>query len=246
MEASLKNRKARFWPDVDGYFYPEDPWAIYAAGKQAHVPLLAGWNAEEQDYTSFLGKAEPTPKAYAAKVHAEYGENPAEVLKLFPGNTEEQVKQSARELASARFIAYSTWKWINMQLKTGGSPVYRYHFEQVTPSEPGKKSRGAFHSSDIQFVFETQDSENLPWSADDRKMSDIMSSYWTNFAKSGDPNGAGLPQWPQYDQKTDYAVMHLQLGASTKPHAAPSAVRAQYELLDRIARENRNKTKSGS
>ena len=126
-----------------------------------------------------------------------------------------------------------------MQVKTGDSPVYTYHFEQVTPSEPGKKSRGAFHSSDIPYVFETLDFEKLPWSADDHKLSDMMSSYWTNFAKSGDPNGSGLPQWPQYDEKTNYEVMHLQLGGATAPHAAAATERARYELLDRIASERR-------
>jgi para-nitrobenzyl esterase len=241
LTAALKGNNFRFWPNVDGYFYDEDPAAIYAAGKQAHVELLAGWNAEEQGYQGFLGKGEATKETYAAKVREHYGKDAEEILKLFPGNTEQQVKDSARDLASARFIAYSTWKWLDMQLKTGTSPVYRYHFEQAPPMPPGEASRGAYHSADIEYVFETLDSKHLPWTADDRKLSDIISSYWTNFAKSGNPNGEGLPEWPGYSKSTGYDVMHLQV-SSTKavaPKAAPDVHRSQYELLDRIAQEKR-------
>lgn len=245
LQTSLKSKDLRFWPNVDGYFFPEDPWAIYAAGKQAHVPLLAGWNADEQNYFTFFGKLPPTKENYIKKVHQDFGPDADAILKLYPDNTEKEVKQSAHDLASAEFITYSTWKWLNMQVETGDAPVYRYHFEQVTPSAPGEKSRGVFHSSDIQYVFETLDSENLPWSADDRKMSDMMSSYWTNFAKSGNPNGAGLPQWPTYSGKDQYEVMHLHVGNSTEPHAAPAAHRAQFELLDRIAKDRRNGNSKG-
>ncbi len=257
LQAALKDKDLRFWPNVDGYFFPESPWAIYAAGKQAHVPLLAGWNADEQDYPTFFKNLSPTKENYVTKVHADFGVDAAEVFKRFPGNTEAEVKKSAHDLACAQFITYSTWKWLNLQLETGDSPVYRYHFEQVTPPEPGKKSRGVFHSSDIQFVFETLDSEKLAWTEDDHKMSDMMSSYWTNFAKSGNPNGAALPQWQPYDQKTDYDVMHLGVGTlvvSTgknsypfrwEPHAAPATDRPQYELLDRIAQERRKERGNG-
>jgi para-nitrobenzyl esterase len=236
LQASLKKENGfRFWPNVDGYFFPENPWAIYAAGQQAQVPLLAGWNADEQNAATFFGKSKPTKKNYVKKVQADFGSHADEVLKLFPDSTGAEMMQSAHDLASAEFITYSTWKWLNMQVEKGNAPVYAYHFEQVTPPEPGKKSHGAFHSSDIQFVFETQDSEKLAWSADDRKMSDMMSSYWTNFAKTGDPNGSGLPHWPRYDENTQYSIMHLQLGPSAQPEAKPASNRAQYELLDRIA-----------
>jgi para-nitrobenzyl esterase len=212
---------------------------VYAAGKQAHVALLAGWNADEANYQEFLDKSQPTKTNYAAKVREHYGKDAGEILKLFPGDTEQQVKTSARDLASARFIAFSTWKWLDMQVETGESPVYRYHFEQAPPMPAGKASRGAYHSADIEYVFETLDSKRLPWTADDRKLSDMISSYWTNFAKSGNPNGSGLPEWPTY-KSTDYDVMHLQVSSTNAvvPKAAPETHRERYELLDRIAHES--------
>ena len=164
--------------------------------------------------------------------------NAGEILKLFPANTADQVKESARDLASARFIAYSTWKWLDMQLETGKSPVYRYHFEQAPPMPAGEASRGAYHSADIEYVFETLDSKQLPWTADDRKLSGIISSYWTNFARTGNPNGPGLPEWPAYSKSTTYGVMRLHVSSRSRPSkAAPDTQRSRYQLLDRIAQE---------
>jgi para-nitrobenzyl esterase len=250
LAATLKDRTARyrFWPNVDGYFFPENPSRIYAAGKQAHLALLAGWNADEQDYTGFFGKQQASKENYGAKVRAEYGRHSDELLKLYSGNSEKQVKESARDLASDQFIAYSTWKWLAMQAQTGKSPVYRYRFEQVPPMPTGEPNRGAYHSADIEYVFETLEWKHLPWTADDRKLSDTISSYWTNFAKTGNPNGPGLPEWPGYSKADRYEVMHLQMGGLKNgeespdvlhgaPYAAPDAMRSRYELLDRIAHE---------
>jgi para-nitrobenzyl esterase len=236
LQATLKNKTdLRFWPNVDGYFFPESPAEIYRGGKQAHVPLLAGWNLDEQPYQGFLGKEPPTPQAYAAKVRSQFSGHADEILKLYPGRTESEVKESARDLASDQFIAYSTWKWLDMQVGTGSAPVYRYHFEQAPPQPPGEPSRGAYHSADIEFVFQALDSKHLPWTDADRKLSDLMSSYWANFAKTGDPNGAGLPIWPAY-KASSYEVMHLKQG-SAGPSSSPDMLRARYELLNRIADE---------
>jgi para-nitrobenzyl esterase len=238
LQASRQQKGLQFWPNVDGYFFPEDPMAIYAAGRQAHVPLLAGWNADEHRAVQFFKDMAPTKENYLAKVRAEFGPDAPAVLKLFPADTDQQMEQSAHDLISAEFITYSTWKWLNLQAETGGAPVYRYHFEQPLPPEPGKgTSRGVHHAADIQFVFGTLGSSSLDWTADHHRMSDIMMSYWTNFAKTGDPNGAGLPNWPRYAPETDYAGMHLRVGRSIEPHAGPATDRAQYELLNRIASE---------
>ena len=234
LEAALKNKKTRFRPNVDGYFFPDNPSKIYSGGQQAHVALLAGWNSDEQGYSTLLNKEQPTKQAYVARLRELYGDDANAISELYPGNTVEEVKKSARDLASDRFIAFATWKWLDLQLTTGGSPVYRYHFERAAPQPKGEPSHGAYHSSDIEYVFETLDSKNLPWTAEDRKLSDVISSYWTNFAKTGDPNSAPLPKWPVYS-KDGYQVMHLRGDTpSEEPYAAPDKLRARYELLDRL------------
>jgi para-nitrobenzyl esterase len=237
LAAAQKERSFRFWPDVDGYFFPESPNAIYGQGKQAHVALLGGWNTDEQSAAAFFAREPPTLETYKSRLKTLYGQHADEVLKLYPASNETELRASAGALAGDRFIAYSTWKWLEEQMKTGGSAVYRYHFEQAPPQPEGKPSHGAYHSADIEYVFETLPSKDLPWTDADRKLSDIMSSYWTNFAKNGDPNGPGLPNWPKETKKDDYQVMHLVEGSGASPHAAASTVRARYQLLEQLAAE---------
>jgi para-nitrobenzyl esterase len=235
LQVALQNKNiACCWPAIDGYFLPESPSAIYGAGKQAHVPLLAGWNADEQGYEGLLRKTPPSTESYSAKIHELYGDHAGEILTAYPADSTQQVKESARDLASDRFIAYSTWKWLDMQLETGKSPVYRYHFEQAPPMPKGAPSRGAYHSADIEYVFEALDSKHLPWTSGDKKLSEMISAYWTNFAKTGNPNGPGLPEWPEYKKSDGYELLHLN---SESAHAAPTTLRSRYELLDRINKE---------
>jgi para-nitrobenzyl esterase len=224
-----------FWPIADGYFFTGQPSELYARGKQAHVPLLAGWNADEQSAATFFAKEPHTLEGYAARMKVLYGEHADEMMRAYPAATQSQMMESAGALAGDRFISYSTWKWIEEQMQTGHSPVYRYHFEQAPPQASGMPSRGAYHSADIEYVFETLDSKNLPWTDADRKLSDVISSYWTNFAKTGDPNGPGLPKWPRNTSKDGYPVMHLAQGPDRTPHAAPDTVRARYLMLERLS-----------
>ncbi|MDQ2774784.1 MAG: carboxylesterase family protein [Acidobacteriota bacterium] len=236
LQAATRDRTAgfRFWPNIDGYFFPESPSVIYSSGKEAHVPLLAGWNSDEGGASAIFGKTAQTKENYISKVRELYGHHADDILKAYPADSDQQAKESARDLASDRFIAYSTWKWIDLQLETGESPVYRYHFEQAPPSPEGKPSRGAYHSADIEFVFETLDSKKLPWTDADRKLSGQISSYWTNFAKSGNPNGSGLPEWPSYTKAGDYQVMHLHETPDSTPLAKPDALGARYQQFNAV------------
>jgi para-nitrobenzyl esterase len=232
LDAAMKTRNVvRFAPVVDGYFLPADIPSIYAAGKQAHVPLLAGWNADEGSYHAFFGADAPTPQNYAAKAEARFGKRADEFLNLYPGGTDMTAKRSAQDLAGDQFIGYSTWRWLDAQLATGGSPVYRYRFEDAPPG-PGSDERGAYHSAEIEFVFNVLFSKSLPWRASDRALSDLMSTYWSNFAKTGNPNGEGLPNWPTYNKDDGYEVMHL----NAKSKAEPDALRARYEFLESVSK----------
>ncbi|HLH05347.1 MAG TPA: carboxylesterase/lipase family protein [Bryobacteraceae bacterium] len=240
LAASLKDRNAfRFWPNVDGYFFPESPVAIYQAQKQNHVAVLAGWNTDEMNAAAFFGQKPHTRENYNAKLQQMFGDQADEALKLFPAGNPEEMEHSAGQLASAQFIAYSTWKWLEFEAHTPGVRAYRYHFEQAPPVEGGGPSRGAYHSADIEYVFETLDWKKLPWTDTDRRVSEQMSSYWTNFAKTGNPNGSGLPEWPQY-APSEFPVMHI----GSKTEAAPDSMRQQYLFLDSVAAKRMKESSS--
>ncbi|HEY1803914.1 MAG TPA: carboxylesterase family protein [Terracidiphilus sp.] len=219
---AVKAKHGGFPPAIDGKLLTEPVPATYAAGKQAHVPLLAGWNRDEG---SFLGNG-MTAEKWKAMAAGLFKDRAAEFLTLYPGDTDEQAVNSAIDYGSDAFIAFGTWKWIEAQQKTGDAPVYRYHFElRALPSKyhPGTF---AFHSDDIEYVFGTLDTRpGETVRPEDRKLSDEMMSYWTNFAKTGDPNGTGLPEWPKYGN--DDSLIHLDSTITS----GPDTLRPRYEFL---------------
>jgi para-nitrobenzyl esterase len=225
LAAATKVGRFEYTANIDGYFLPKSMIDLYSAGEQAHVPLMAGWNADEGGRP---GAKKETPDGFTARARTMFGDHAAEFLKIYPANTEEEAQRSAHDLAGDQFIALSTWKWIEAHKATGKSPVYRYRFDDSLPSADDKGPLGAYHSAEIEFVFGNLASKNLPFRDEDRKLSDMMSSYWSNFAKTGNPNGPGLPKWPEYDKKSGHQVMHL----DAKSHAAPDEHRARYEFLD--------------
>jgi para-nitrobenzyl esterase len=232
LKAAAKPGGPRFVPNVDGYYLPESVAEIFAAGKQNRVSLMAGWNADEGSYRSIFEKDDPTPENFRTRVGKLYGEKAEGLLKVYPATTAAEAKRSAQDLAGDRFIAFGTWKWLETHLKTGKAPVYRYRFEQTLPlgadAAPGAEAT-APHASEIEFVFQVLPSRKLPWRPEDVKVSELMGSYWTNFAKTGDPNGEGLPKWPVYSAD-DYQVMHLR----ADPAAAPDELRGRYLFLDGV------------
>ena len=219
---AVKAKRASFPPVVDGKFLTEPEPVTYAAGRQAHVPLLAGWNRDEG---SWMANG-MTPEKWKGMAAGMFKERAEEFLKLYPCDTPEQTADSAGAYGGDAFIAFSTWKWLEAHRKTGESPVYRYHFElRASPSKfhPGSF---AFHSDDIEYVFGTLDTRpGATIRPEDRKLSEQMMGYWTNFAKTGDPNGEGLPVWPKYDK--DDSLIHLDSTIT----AGPDALRPRYEFL---------------
>jgi para-nitrobenzyl esterase len=221
-EAARKAGAPGFPPVVDGRLLTEAVSATYAAGHQAHVPLLAGWNRDEQ---SFLSEGMTTEKWHEFAVKT-FGEHAEPFLSLYPGATEAEAARSAIDYNSDAFIAFSTWKWIDAQAKTGAAPVYRYHFELAAPPSRFHPGWFAFHSDDIEYVFGTLDTRpGASWREQDRKLSDQIMGYWTNFAKTGDPNGPGLPLWPRFD--TEGTILHLDSEITT----GPDSTRPRYEFL---------------
>ncbi len=237
-EAASKARGMHFSSTLDGYFLPKQLSEIYAAGEQAKVPLLEGSNSEEQGPRGVLGTNEPTPENFANGVRRLYGERAPELLKAFNPSTPEEVTEAATWLASARFIAYGTWKWAVVQAKTGDKPVYRYFYAHprprflpgAQPGTPGPAAPGAVHSAEIQYVMGNLALDpRYDWGPDDHKVSEIAQTYFANFIKTGNPNGAGLPNWPAYNNDT-----HELMTLDVNPHAQKEPHLERYLALDAL------------
>jgi len=241
LKAAMDSRR-RFWPNVDGYFLPKPAREIYAAGEQAHVPLLAGWNRDEVRAGVVLAEEPVTAEGFTKQTRERFEEGADQILKVYPASTDVEALESAASLAGDVFIGYSTWKWIETHLETGESPVYRYSFDRKVPVPPGTEVRGkpataedigARHAGEIEYVFGALDSlPDVPWTAADGRLSDQMMSYWSQFARAGNPNGPGLPRWPPYDRATEQYLEfgdQIRVGSKLRPESCDLFARIEAE-----------------
>jgi para-nitrobenzyl esterase len=191
-----------FDPVIDGYFLTEPPAVTFSGGKAAHVPLLVGSNSQEAPGSAVFGDGPPTIANYRAGLTRVLGDKADAVFALYSAKTDADVLPIATALASDDSLALPTWKWFDLQRRTG-APTYYYYFTRVRPRFVTDTSGnplpwGAVHSAEIEYALGNLDANPLYlWTADDRKVSATMSAYFANFIKTGNPNGGRLPAWPK-------------------------------------------------
>ena len=224
-----------FGPDIDGWFLPRPPAEIYRDGEQAHVPLLVGSNSQEGSWTSLLDDQPPTPENYRAAVTRQFGRHADEILKLYPGRDETEVKASGTALAGDGFIALATWRWMHLPRATGHAPVYYYYFARARPAKRDGSAgpdAGAVHSGEIEYALGNLATNHVyAWTGDDYKTSATMEGYFANFIRTGDPNGPGLPHWPAVAPKDGGLLRQV---IDVESHAIVDRNAARYEFLQRI------------
>jgi para-nitrobenzyl esterase len=215
-----------FWPVFDGDVLPRGQYELYQAKRFNDTPILVGTNSDEG--ITFVPGATP-PAAFEAMIRAGYGAKADAILNAYPHATTAESTQSARNIFRDATFAWHTWAWALLQSQHGRGKAYVYYFDHRTPLSPN----GAGHAAEIPYVFRTLGKFTGPAALvgaarpEDRAMSDLMSSYFVNFAKSGDPNGPGLPPWPAFTESSQ-TVMHLDAASSARP--APNMT--QIKALD--------------
>ena len=250
----IYNESKRFgFPAViDGYFLPKTLPEIFESRQQAMVPLLLGWNSAEIPGMAFMQGQPYTEENYLAKVKEAYPETHDEVLKLYPHSSVQEIERSATDLASDRFIAYSTWKWFDLHRKNSDQDVYRYLYSKLRPplrdktlasglaggtvkknAEAPKMTEpiGAPHACEIEYCMGNLHLvDDYAWTEDDFLVSETMQNYFTNFIKTGNPNGENLANWPSAAvNDTSPSVMILNMESEAKKVTND----ARYEFLDK-------------
>jgi para-nitrobenzyl esterase len=199
--AKLLDTPIKFWLlENDGYVLPGEIYDLFAAGKQAPIPVLAGATANESTTLGVgLRWVEPQTPQEKSSFAAIYGPN---------GLTSGQVTDDV--------VLWQMREWVRLNAKVQPHNSFLYYFSHASPAPPGPNGErlGAYHGVDLPYVFRTLHALDWPWSPAEERLMDIVSSYWVNFARTGDPNGPGLPHWPAYDERQ---VMELSL----EPRAIP-------------------------
>lgn len=242
---------------LDNYLIKEDPLTTFEAGRQAQVPLLAGWNSMEGSPLQYLRNNAPTLDNFKAGVTGVFGDMTEEMLTAYGITTDEDVlSQKANDLCGDLFTGFGTWYNCELQAKAG-QPVYRYKYNHARPAvsakmagfaaalaggvrkqtEEEKKAEearpkptpGAVHSADIEYAMgNLATNEFYQWNDDDYAISDLFLSYYANFCKTGNPNGEGLPQWDTMTGAEVAPVMQIDVKSEQK---ADAAVENAYKTL---------------
>jgi para-nitrobenzyl esterase len=217
-------------PAVDGYLLPRDAYERFRSGRFTDTPILAGTNANEGGFPLARARlAGTTPSKFEAHVRAAFGKFAAEVLAVYPHATAAQAVEASEDLFFRdASIAWETWAWARLQSQKAHGKAYLYYFDYHSPQEP----LGPVHSAEVPYVFGNL-AAPMHWtplgppSPADVAFSREIQSYWVNFAKTGDPNGPGLPRWPAFSASSP-RVMYL----DAHPHAGPVPNLRQLEVLD--------------
>ena len=223
---------------VDGWIVPEDQSITFAQGKQNKVAVLLGSNGNEGGSFGPPGGANVTAEAWKAGAAQRWKDLAELGLKAYPAATDAEAKAaSSRPFTDG--IAWFMHLYASDQAKIG-QPAYLYQFVRTPASAPGKTNGGASHASELAYVFNNLDKPRevpdnsdpavVSQSAPDVKLADQISSYWVNFAKTGNPNGGGAPTWPQVTKIDRNQAFLLDVNSHVGDTMTPEQV-ALYDAL---------------
>jgi para-nitrobenzyl esterase len=206
--------------NADGWVLPDEVHAIFTRGRQNDVPLLIGSNADEG---TIFTQATVTGDSFREQSQRRFGQEAAEFLKLYPFTSDQDAWRAQAASMRDQTFGWEMRTWARQQSRTGKSNVYLYYFSRVPPG-PNAARVGSQHGAEIAYVFDWVNGEtgsDAAWQQVDRKLADQLSSYWVNFASTGDPNGKGMARWPPFLTKDEVAMgLGDAIGMAPLPHTA--------------------------
>jgi len=228
--AHSQNLRPKFLPVINGAVSPRDPMQVFLEGKQNDVPLLAGWNAHEGSI--FGARLKDVDRADFGR-HAARRLNVAysDLAKIYSLDGQDGAQAAIDTLLGDEFVDYPMWKWLEMQIATGTAPVYQYYFNWRPPapelSVHPLTAPGVFHSAELYYMLDALHTRDWPWRREDEHLRDLMVTLWTNFIRSGDPNGRDCPLWPDRRQSHLVATFEPECMMRSPLHVE------RYRFLDR-------------
>jgi len=180
---------------LDGWAFPLEYHEAIDRGAVADVPILTGLTAD--DFGPPARYSKTTLASYPKIVPDIFASRKVDFLTMYPATNDQEARDQGK-LAQIEHRMAGVFHWARRRAETNRSPAYTYFFEQVKPN-PEHPEKGASHGSDLVYVFNNLRLENLPWTDGDRRFAEIASGYFSNFVKTGNPNGLGLPEWRAFD-----------------------------------------------
>jgi para-nitrobenzyl esterase len=228
---------------VDGWVVPRQMRDIFEAGEHNKVPSIIGWMADEGKglYATLPARS---MEEFESGIRQRYGELAEEVLSAYAEEAKESTKVAQQSIQADAAFGMASRTWARL-VADGGSDAYYYFFTQAPPvfnlylpDRPpmeipeGPRGYGAYHSGDLAYAFGNLHLVGYGWNDDDREVSEAMSQYWVNFAKTGDPNGEGLPTWPRYEASSDQGIeLGVEIGVIT------GVRKAKLDIFEAIAQQ---------
>jgi para-nitrobenzyl esterase len=218
--ADLMKVQMRGGPIVDGYVIPQLIGDIFASDKENNVALLTGWNENEGLVFGPIKKADD----YTKQIQQQYGNDAQTALQYYPATNDSIASVSQYDLSRDAIFGVQNYTWANVE-SDQGQKVYVYRFTRRVPGTGEYAKYGAFHTGEVPYAYDNLKFVNRPWEDVDHHLSGVMSSYWLNFIKTGNPNGKNLPEWQAYNTK-DKQVMIL--GTTQQSMPLPDSKRLDF------------------
>ncbi|MEQ1753290.1 MAG: carboxylesterase family protein [Micropepsaceae bacterium] len=220
-------------PVIDRYVLPETPYDVFASGRQQPVPVLIGSNAEEAK--AFGTFSEVTAANFASGIAASFGPLPPELLTEYTYRTDQEARQARINFETDLRFGWDMWAWARLHSGAGHQRVFAYRFAHL-PSFPANTvyaSWGASHFAELWYMFGNLGEYAWPWRTADQVLANEMTSYWVNFIKAGNPNGAGLATWPDFTEPRP-SVLVLEETVQTSQVARLKSMRMFDSVYARI------------